>query len=100
MDEKSQIQALGRTQPLLPMRPGQIERFFALLTQRQLRRGVHRSVGELHTAITAFIDANNAKPKPFRWTKTADDIRASVERCCLLNEVKPASNVRTSEPGH
>ena len=78
----------------------QVERFFALLTQRQLRRGVHRSVGELHTAITAFIDANNAEPKPFRWTKTAADILASVERFCLLNEVKPASGARTSEPGH
>jgi hypothetical protein len=47
----------------------QVECFFALLTQRQLRRGVHRSVGELHAAITTFIDANDAEPQPFRWTR-------------------------------
>ena len=65
----------------------QVERFFALLTQRQLRRGVHRSVGQLQEAITAYINATNAEPKPFRWTKTADDILASIERFCLSNEV-------------
>ena len=77
----------------------QVERCFALLTQRQLRRGVHRSVGQLQDAITADIDANNAEPKPVRWTKTADDILASIERCCLLNEVTQSGR-RTSEPGH
>lgn len=63
----------------------QVERFFGLLTQRQLRRGVHRSVGQLQHAIQAYIDTNNAEPKPFRWTKTADDILASIERFCLRN---------------
>ena len=76
----------------------QVERFFALLTQRQLRRGAHRSVGQLQDAITAFTAANNAEPKPFRWTKTADDILASIERFCFLNEVR-TSGQRTSEPG-
>lgn len=63
----------------------QVERFFALLTERQIRRGVHCSVGALHKAIDAFIAANNADPKPFRWTKSADDILASIERFCLRN---------------
>ncbi len=49
---------------------------------------MHRSVGQLHAAITAFIDTTNAEPKPVRCTKTADDILASIERFCLLDEVK------------
>src|SRR5262245_40570664 len=61
----------------------QVERFFALLTDRALRRGVFRSVAELEAAIKAYIDATNADPKPFRWTKTADDILASIQRFCL-----------------
>lgn len=63
----------------------QVERFFALLTERQIRRGVHRSLTALHVAITTFIDQHNADPKPFRWTKSADDILASIERFCVYN---------------
>jgi transposase len=63
----------------------QVERFFALLTERQIRRGIHRSVVALKTAITTFIDHHNANPKPFRWTKSADDILASIERFCVYN---------------
>ena len=77
----------------------QVERFFALLTQRQLRRGVHCSVGQLQNAIQAYIDANNAEPKPFRWTKTADDILASIERFCLRN-TELTSDRRTPGSGH
>lgn len=61
----------------------QVERFFALLTERALRRGVFRSVADLEQAIKDYINANNADPKPFRWTKTADDILASIKRFCL-----------------
>jgi transposase len=60
----------------------QIERFFALLTERALRRGVFRPVAELEKAIEAYIEANNADPEPFRWTKTADDILAGIQRFC------------------
>jgi transposase len=186
VDEKSQIQALGRTQPLLPMRPGQaerrtadyerhgtinlfaaldvktgsvigefhrrhraiefrrfletidaavpvgpelhlildnygthktpaikrwllrhphfhlhftptgaswlnlVERLFALLTEKQLRRGVHRSTRELEDAIRAYLDHHNRNPKPFIWTKTADQILESVARFCK----------RISDSGH
>uniref|UniRef100_UPI0034562B53 IS630 family transposase n=1 Tax=Aquibaculum sediminis TaxID=3231907 RepID=UPI0034562B53 len=63
----------------------QVERFFALLTDKKIRRGVHRSVPELTADITTFIEQHNADPKPFRWTKSADDILASIERFCLRN---------------
>ena len=49
----------------------QVERFFALLTEKQLRRGVHRSTRELEDAIRAYIDTVNANPRPFRWTASA-----------------------------
>jgi transposase len=60
----------------------QVERFFALLTEQQIKRGAHRSIKALEAAIAAFIDARNADPKPFRWTKTAEDILTSIERFC------------------
>src|ERR1700681_222575 len=63
----------------------QVERFFALLTERQIRRGIHRSVVALKATITTFIEQHNANPKPFRWTKSADDILASIERFCVYN---------------
>lgn len=63
----------------------QVERFFGLLTERQIRRGIHRSVADLHAAIAAFIERHNTDPKPFRWTKSADDILASIERFCVCN---------------
>jgi transposase len=61
----------------------QVERFFADITEKQIRRGVHRSTEELETAIRTYIDAVNADPKPFRWTKSADDILATIKRFCL-----------------
>jgi transposase len=61
----------------------QIERFFAALTDKQIRRGVHRSVADLRAAIENFIERHNSAPKPFRWTKSADDILATIERFCL-----------------
>ena len=63
----------------------QVERFFAALTEKQLRRGVHRSVADLRAAIGSFIERHNAAPKPFRWAKPASDILASVERFCIRN---------------
>jgi transposase len=57
-----------------------VERWFAELTNKQLRRGAHRSVTQLEAAIREFIDAHHASPKPFVWTKTADEILASIAR--------------------
>lgn len=58
----------------------QVERWFALLTQRQIKRGSHRSVQELEKAIRKFIAAHNQQPAPFRWTKSADQILTSIAR--------------------
>ena len=54
-----------------------VERWFAGLTQKQLRRGVHRSTAELEAAIRRYLELNNRDPKPFVWTKTADQILES-----------------------
>jgi transposase len=51
-----------------------VERWFAELTTRKLRRAAHRSVAELEADLTAWIAAWNDDPKPFVWTKTADEI--------------------------
>jgi transposase len=58
----------------------QVERWFGLLTQRQLKRGSHTSVAQLKAAIGAFIEVTNDKPKPFKWTATADDILGKIAR--------------------
>jgi transposase len=74
----------------------QVERFFALVTDKQIRRGVHRSTQHLENDIRAFIDAHNADPKPFRWTRSADDILAAIQRfCARTREIG-----RTTESGH
>jgi len=60
----------------------QVERFFALLAEKQIKRGAHTSAKELIAAIEEFISRQNANPKPLRWTKSADDILASIDRFC------------------
>lgn len=60
----------------------QVERWFGLLEQRQLKRGVHRNTQALENAIYEFIDAYNEDPKPFIWTKTANQILDSIKRYC------------------
>lgn len=57
-----------------------VERWFAELTNKQLRRGAFRSVRALEAAIREFIEAHNTTGKPFVWTKTADEILASIAR--------------------
>ena len=61
----------------------QVERWFAELTRKQLQRGVHTSTRQLEADIRAFIEQHNEDPKPFKWTKSADDILAAVKRFCL-----------------
>ena len=58
----------------------QIERWFGLPTQRQIRRGSHASVGSLIDAIEDFIHAHNQNPKPPRWQKTSAEILAAIAR--------------------
>jgi transposase len=67
-----------------------VERLFAEVTDKAIRRGAFRSVADLERTIDAYLDVRNERPKPFVWTATADDILASVERFCL----------RTSRSGH
>jgi transposase len=59
-----------------------VERWFAELTNRKLRRSTHRSVTDLETDVAAWIEAWNADPKPFIWTKTADDILNTIAGYC------------------
>jgi len=61
----------------------QVERWFATLTDKYIRRGTHRSTRQLEQAIRQYLDIHNANPKPFVWAKSADDILASIERFCL-----------------
>jgi transposase len=64
-----------------------VERWFSELTTKKLRRGAHRSVRALNTDIRAWIDAWNDNPRPFVWTKTADEILDSIARYCgRINE--------------
>lgn len=57
-----------------------VERWFATLTEKQIRRGVHRSTRQLEDTIRHYLAVHNEAPTPFIWTKTADEILASVAR--------------------
>ena len=57
-----------------------VERFFGLITQERIRRGVFTSLDALETAIREYLDNHNAAPNPFVWTKSADQILAKVKR--------------------
>jgi transposase len=64
-----------------------VERWFAELTTKKLRRGAHRSVRELNADIRAWIETWNDDPKPYIWTKTADQILESIATYCTrINE--------------
>jgi hypothetical protein len=67
-----------------------VERFFATLTEKQIRRGTFRSTRQLETAIKNYLRLYNEDPHPFIWHKTADEILESVGRCCQ----------RTLDSGH
>lgn len=67
-----------------------VERWFGLLTEKQIRRGAHASTQALEKAIYHYLDLTNEHPKPFVWTKTANEILANITRFCH----------RTSGTGH
>jgi transposase len=79
-----------------------VERWFAELTTKQIRRGAHRSVSELERAIGAFLDAHNADPRPFVWTKSAEEILASIARFAQRTADVQAAQLmsRTTVTGH
>jgi len=68
----------------------QVERWFAQLTTKQIKRGTHRSTLALEQAIKDYVNTYNENPKPFIWTKSADQILESVARFCK----------RISDSGH
>jgi transposase len=68
----------------------QVERFFAEITEKRIRRGAFRSVGALEQAIKEYLDDHNRNPRPFVWTADADLILGRVKAICQ----------RTSDSGH
>ena len=60
----------------------QVERFFAEITNKRIRRGAFRSVHQLETAIRNYLNDYNENPRPFHWTATADLIFGKVKRVC------------------
>lgn len=59
-----------------------VESLFSLLSRRKLKRGVHRSTLALEKDIRSFLDGHNEDPRPYVWTKTADQILHSLRRYC------------------
>jgi transposase len=71
----------------------QVERFFAQITQRRIRRGSFQSVTELEQAIADYLRTHNEQPRPFVWTKSADLILQKVQKLAeRLTPDKPATN--------
>ena len=66
-----------------------VERFFAEITSMRIRRGSYSSSDDLETAIYDYLAKHNTKPKPFTWTKTAEDILAREQRALdKLDEIR------------
>ncbi|MHC3475548.1 IS630 family transposase [Streptomyces sp. 7R007] len=73
----------------------QVERWFGLLTDKLIRRGVHTSVKALEDDIRAWINSWNENPRPFTWTKTADEILKSLAD--YLTKVTPPATENQQE---
>src|SRR5215469_14343979 len=76
-----------------------VERWFAELTNKRIRRGVFRSVKELEAAIRDYISIHNEDPKPFTWTRTADQILDSIARYAMRAAVTPPSGLISRTTG-
>src|SRR5690606_2781245 len=75
-----------------------VERFFAEITTKRIRRGTFTSVAELEDAIYDYLMRHNADPKPFVWTKTAEDILARERRALdLLDLIRDGNQLSESE---
>ena len=77
-----------------------VERWFAILSERKIKRASHRSTRELERDIRDFLKHTNQQPKPFLWTKSADQILASIRRFCQYTLETQGVNWRTSDSGH
>ena len=77
-----------------------VERWFALLSERKIKRASHRSTRELERDIRDFLKHTNEHPKPFIWTKSADQILASIRRFCQYTLEADGKNWQTSDSGH
>jgi transposase len=73
----------------------QVERWFGHLADKLLRRGVHTSVQALESDIKPWTEAWNQDPKPFAWTKTAEEILHSLAE--YLAKISPAANEKAKE---
>jgi hypothetical protein len=72
----------------------QVGRWFAQLSQKQIKRGNHHSVKQLQEAIETFVKDHNASPKPFQWVKSADQILASITRFAQSTVLKEINDSR------
>jgi transposase len=75
-----------------------VERFFAEISRKRIRRGTFGSVGELEAAIRDYLDRHNADPKPFMWTKTAETILAKERRA--LERLQNLTGCQPTESEH
>jgi transposase len=73
----------------------QVERWFGYLTDQMIRRGIHKSVEALEADIRRWVENWNENPRPFTWTKTAEEILESLAR--YLQRIVPAANDRAKE---
>jgi transposase len=73
----------------------QVERFFAQITERRIRRGAFRSVAELEAAIESYLRTHNRQPRPFVWTKSAELILTKVRKLAerLVPPTIPETNL-------
>jgi transposase len=70
----------------------QVERWFAKITDKKIRRGVFRSVKELVRSIEEYIECNNRNPKPFYWTASTELILGKINKICSeLNDLSPVT---------
>ena len=74
-----------------------VESFFSIVERRVTKRGVHHSTAALESDIQTFLDAHNDDPKPFKWTKTADQILDSLARYCAKAGAMRAERARRAE---
>jgi len=71
-----------------------VERWFEELSQKAIRRGSFASVPDLQQAIASFLEAWNAKPKPFVWTATIEEIIKKIDRArAKLEQIRPGSTL-------